>query len=586
MGVRDLFDRPGYAEFFREISNNADSLVHVSHVTAGTTIVATNLGLHFRDRYYHILASLTDGEFARFSPGALHLRELMRYAIEAGCNQFDFTIGDESYKSDWADTRLDLYDHVSATNWLGWIATRSLAFGLDVKRHIKRSPVLWKCVGMLRSVVGSFASRKTAKMRDQDAQSQSDWHHLRTARDDAAISLTRSLKVHPAGITVEAQEILLRRYAGNAGFTTKIEDRSSLQAILPHWHDLAERSAENNVHYAPNYALALLDSVDAAKHVRFVTVWDGNDLMAFLPVVTRVPIPGVTASGSAWATDYTNGCTPLIDRDRFLDASHGLVEGLAKLTRGEWVIPKLNENGIVAKSIIDALDYRQAPWAMRESFQRALLHTGDSFESHMKTHIGSKRRRKLERNRRRLEECGTVSFRTYTSGDDLDGAVEDFLRIEASGWKGKRGTALGCKPDTAEFARRAFGSNGIYAKSRVDLLLLNDESIAAGVIVFSGETAFSVKGGYDERYAVWGAGLLLEVEILKSFLTEKWATRLDSATYGPHAIDRLWPDRMSVADLTFSFAPAMAQPRLSAYNHVQDFKSVIKRPAKRFLGRN
>jgi CelD/BcsL family acetyltransferase involved in cellulose biosynthesis len=379
---------------------------------------------------------------------------------------------------------------------------------------------------------------------------------------------------------------MLKRYAAKAAFTTKVEERSSLPALLPHWHDLAERSAEDNVYYAPNYALALLDTVDAAKQVRFVTVWDNSVLMGFLPIVLPIGVPGVNAAGRAWATDYTSSCTPLIDRDHLHDTTQALVGALANLKRGEWVLPLLNEDGIVCKAIIDALDYCQAPWASRAGFQRAMLHTGVSFDDHMKTHIGSKRRRKFERNRRRLEECGTVAFRTHTSGTALDGAVEDFLRIEAGGWKGKRGTALSCKPRTTEFARKAFGGGGPYGKSRVDLLLLNDEPIAAGVIVFSGDTGFSVKGSYDERYAVWGAGLLLEIEILKSFLTEKWAKRIDSATNGAHTIDRLWPDRSNVADLTFSFARAMAPLRLSAHNRVQDFKSNAKERAKRVLGRN
>jgi CelD/BcsL family acetyltransferase involved in cellulose biosynthesis len=43
----------------------------------------------------------------------------MRYAIERKCDAFDFTIGDERYKSEWCDGVFKLYDHVSAATWRG-----------------------------------------------------------------------------------------------------------------------------------------------------------------------------------------------------------------------------------------------------------------------------------------------------------------------------------------------------------------------------------------------------------------------------------------------------------------------------------
>ncbi len=76
----------------------------MSRLDVGPTLAAANYGLIFRGRYYHVLASYDDGPVSRFGPGAAHLHDLMRYAIEHGCNEFDFTIGDEPYKHDWCDT--------------------------------------------------------------------------------------------------------------------------------------------------------------------------------------------------------------------------------------------------------------------------------------------------------------------------------------------------------------------------------------------------------------------------------------------------------------------------------------------------
>ena len=80
--------------------------------------------------------------------------------------------------------------------------------------------------------------------------------------------------------------------------------------------------------------------------------------------------------------------------------------------------------------------------------------------------------------------------------------------------------------------------------------------------MFSGTTGFTVKGAYDEAYAGYSAGLLLEQEVIRSFLNENWASRLDAATDGSHVIDCLWPEKVEVAELTFSLASRAARQRL------------------------
>ena len=94
-------------------------LVHVSRLEVGASWAATNLGLTFRDSYYHVLASYDDGELARFGPGAAHLRELLKFAIERGLKRFDFTIGDEPYKRDWCDAEQLLYDYSASATLRG-----------------------------------------------------------------------------------------------------------------------------------------------------------------------------------------------------------------------------------------------------------------------------------------------------------------------------------------------------------------------------------------------------------------------------------------------------------------------------------
>jgi CelD/BcsL family acetyltransferase involved in cellulose biosynthesis len=161
MGIPNLFEIPAQKEFFLSLAMTVRPFVHVSRLSVGANCAAANLGLLFQGCYYHVLTSYDDGPMLRFGPGVAHLHDLMRFAVEHGCKSFDFTIGDEAYKQDWADSQLELHDHVSGDGFLGRLAAAAIKAKLRVKRYIKNSPLVWGAVLKLRFMLGrrGFSSR-------------------------------------------------------------------------------------------------------------------------------------------------------------------------------------------------------------------------------------------------------------------------------------------------------------------------------------------------------------------------------------------------------------------------------------------
>jgi CelD/BcsL family acetyltransferase involved in cellulose biosynthesis len=161
MGVDDFFAKPGRRDFFNAIATDPTlkDIVHVSRLEVGSTVAATNVGLRFRDCYYLILSSYDDGELSRFGPGRAHLHELLRHAIGAGFRQFDFTVGDEPYKHDWADTELRLYDHLAAATPWGLMIMATTAAFRRTKRVVKQSPTLWRAFSKARAFSGLVSRR-------------------------------------------------------------------------------------------------------------------------------------------------------------------------------------------------------------------------------------------------------------------------------------------------------------------------------------------------------------------------------------------------------------------------------------------
>jgi CelD/BcsL family acetyltransferase involved in cellulose biosynthesis len=158
MGVENFLLRPGYREFLLDVATDPslNGFTHVGRMTVGSTIAATSFGFIHRGCYYLMLSSYDDGELARFGPGRAYLHELMRRAIGRGLGYFDFTVGDESYKSEWSDVDLRLYDHTAAATMRGLPAAAVTTAFRRAKRFIKQTPVLWRAFSKARSAVGAL----------------------------------------------------------------------------------------------------------------------------------------------------------------------------------------------------------------------------------------------------------------------------------------------------------------------------------------------------------------------------------------------------------------------------------------------
>lgn len=360
--------------------------------------------------------------------------------------------------------------------------------------------------------------------------------------------------------------------------------RDTLPMLLPAWEDLCGRSVEDNVYYSPRYARALLESVERHTNIDFALVWDEKRLVAILPFTRpKFAIPCLQPAARAWQSKYTFSCMPLLDALRTTEAAGALVDVLASIRGGEWIVPRVNAQGKACQAVVAALDGRGLPWVFSDRFQRASLDAGSTFDEHMKRHVSSNRRKGLARTRRRLEELGKIEHQSHCSGAGLDRAVLAFLKIEASGWKGKRGTALACDEETRKFALHAFTGEEANSICRADVLTLDGAPIAVSLIASAGRTGFAVKSCYDEAYRSYGAGLLLEAEVIRGFLSGDYASRLDSATDGTHVLDSLWPGRIEVADLMFSLAPRSPELRLSVLQRSNRVKRSIKAGMKSCL---
>lgn len=149
-GSRDLFEEPGYLDFYRALAfdpgTGAEVVVNSMH--AGDEVVAAHWGARYRGRYYWILPTYAAGDWMRYSCGRALMGHMIAWSIAHGDQVFDLTVGEEAYKKDWADHVLALYEWSQALTLPG----RAFLAGRDAKAWARRQGWLRRLVRRLKGL--------------------------------------------------------------------------------------------------------------------------------------------------------------------------------------------------------------------------------------------------------------------------------------------------------------------------------------------------------------------------------------------------------------------------------------------------
>jgi hypothetical protein len=124
--------------------------------------------------------------------------------------------------------------------------------------------------------------------------------------------------------------------------------------------------------------------------------------------------------------------------------------------------------------------------------------------------------------------------------------VDEFLALERRGWKGANGSALDCADETRQLFRGALEGAAKAGKLELLALRLDGRAIAMLVNFITPPGAFSFKTAFDEDYARFSPGVLLQLENLK-LLDRGDIAWCDSCAAQDHPmIDSIWSGRRPI----------------------------------------
>lgn len=129
--------------------------------------------------------------------------------------------------------------------------------------------------------------------------------------------------------------------------------------------------------------------------------------------------------------------------------------------------------------------------------------------------VSSKHRSNLSRSTKRAETLGALRYETHAGDALLSQGWPLLLEIEASGWKGRAGTAIDSDVALQRFYRDAAQGLEATRQASIGVLWFGDRPAAAVLLLLAGRTAYTHKVGYREEWAAMSPGHLLVREVVQ-----------------------------------------------------------------------
>jgi CelD/BcsL family acetyltransferase involved in cellulose biosynthesis len=347
------------------------------------------------------------------------------------------------------------------------------------------------------------------------------------------------------------------RRASDKGATAARALGADTDALVPltaigtnQWRGLSERAIEPNGYYLPEWEIAVNASASGRTDASALAAWSDARLIGLMPVVSlarayKIPLPALVS-----AHPYGTLCTPPLDRDMAEDAASQLMQQARKAGARALILRDMSLDGPAMKAFAESLAREGLRAHVLQSCVRASLDAPREAEALLQDALGTKKLKELRRQRHRLAEHGAVSFDVARSPGEVAAATLTFMKLEASGWKGERGTALAQDDGDAVFIRRATAALAETSQCEIVTLRAGGTPVAAAIVLRHQDRAFYFKLGVDERFAKFSPGVQLTLDLTRHLCADPAIASADSTASPDHPmINPIWRGRFAIGDV-------------------------------------
>ena len=342
-----------------------------------------------------------------------------------------------------------------------------------------------------------------------------------------------------------------------------VENETELCSHVAAWQDLADHAIEANVFYEPWLLRPALRTLKRGTPVRLVFIYETSSsentgisrLCGFFPLemVSRfrnLPIP----VWRLWKHLHCFLCTPLIRPERARETLTALLQWASAAGSTHVVdFSHVRGDGPFHDLLMEHANETGTLQCVRNRFPRALWKQGQELGDYLQNTLSTGVRKEYRRQRKRLGEMGQLEFRTLQQPGEVDEWLEQFLHLEASGWKARAGTALTINASERAYVRAAAQEGFARRQMLMQGLFLDGRPVAMLMSFLAGTGGFTFKIAYDEEYAKFSPGVQVMLDVLGCLHSDSRHVWMDSCAEPNHPmINRLWKDQRIIESVLVS----------------------------------
>ncbi|WP_162815939.1 GNAT family N-acetyltransferase [Microvirga aerophila] len=298
--------------------------------------------------------------------------------------------------------------------------------------------------------------------------------------------------------------------------TITVCDVNALAPHIPAWDRLAWDAPQKNPSLLPDWVVTFLRHRLQPHATWFCCfAYAGDELVGVLPVIVA-PHPLL---GSRWPVlrtpfdEHTRSGDIVVAPDHAGAAFRALLAEVAREVPNHLSISLkvVRQNSTVWRVLQDVPDGYALRRGLRSTL--SLLHVQGDCDRYFAS-LG-KMRRNLRIGRERLRKHGTVTVEMRKGSAAGEDFLAEFLALEASGWKGRMGTAIRNDPHMVAFYSSLV--RHFAAKGRLEWHAIRVEGrlVAAQIAFRCGAALMLPKYAYDEDFAECMPGHLLMEEVIR-----------------------------------------------------------------------
>jgi CelD/BcsL family acetyltransferase involved in cellulose biosynthesis len=320
---------------------------------------------------------------------------------------------------------------------------------------------------------------------------------------------------------------------------------------------LSNRAMEPNVFFASRFLAPAMPRLED-REIRLAIIRDesaGRSRLRFL-MPFSVEKPGFAIGAPiirAWANPFGPLGTPLVDAENAAETIDHLFEALGSddsQLPHVLVLPDIRLRGPFAQMLKAIAMSRNLPVQTANEHLRPMLESLLDGETYLKKAIKSSHMRDMRRQWGLIEKMGEVAHTVARQPREIRQRMEEFLLLEASGWKGKKRSAMLSDRYRAAFAREAVNNLAEVDAARIHTIDFQGKAIASMIVLMMNGEAYTWKTAYDESFARFSPGKLLVAHLTEWHLDDANITRTDSCGVPDHPImSRLWMEREEMGTL-------------------------------------